>query len=519
MTARRGVCTNLGRCKMAGAVQEVDPADFTCHGCGRPLVAQNSDAEATSRFPLGVGMGVAVFALMAGFSFWVVQSGEPGAAPAAPVLQASVAPVAPVQPARESGPARVLLRLAGSGAIGARLAPALAEAYLASLGATGVQTAPGAGGEVKVEGTKDGGLQVVTIAVQGPGAGFDALQNGTADIGMSSRRVRSDESQKLASLGAMTSPANEHVLALDGVAVIVSRANPVAELSRQQLAAVFSGRVTDWSGVKGRAAAIHLFAPGETSGTSSVFQTVVLGTTPFSPAVKRLEDHQAVLNAVVADPDAIGFAPLPYTRGAKVLAVAEADAMPMIPTAFTLATEDYLLARRLYLYTGQASSNPHVPLFLDFALGPQGQAIVKKSGFVELTVKAEPRSAPEGAPSDYVRLTAGARRLSTSFRFVVGSSELDNRAMDDLERVTGFLRDNDLNGASVKLLGFADNSGGPGVNLALSRVRARRVAVALAQRGISGVAMAGFGAALPVTSNSTEDGRERNRRVEIWISK
>jgi len=499
-------------------VQEADPDDFMCRGCRHPLVAQDSGTEGTSRFSVGVTIGVTVFALMAGFSLWIVQGEAPAAAPAV-ALQAGVAPATPRPPPQAGEPARILLRLAGSATIGAHLAPALAEAYLASLGATGIQTSSAGSDGMKVQGTKDGGLQVIAIALRGSGTAFDALQGGAADVGMSSRRIRAEESRKLATLGSMTSPANEHVLALDGIAVIVSRANPVAQLSREQLAAVFSGRVVEWSGVGGRATPIDLYAQGEDSGTTSQFQTLVLGTGRISAAAKRLGDHQAVLDAVVADPDGIGFVALPYTRGAKVLAVSEGDAMPMIPTAFTLATEDYLLSRRLYLYTPQASANPNVPRFVEFALGAAGQAIVKKTGFVELTVKAEPGSPARAAPPEYGRLTAGARRLSTAFRFVVGATELDNRAMDDLERVVEYLRDNELNGASVKLLGFADNSGAPAVNLSLSRVRARRVALAFAQRGISGVAMAGFGAAMPVATNASEEGRERNRRVEIWISR
>ncbi len=520
MTRRRGVCTNLGRCKLAGAVQEADLEEFVCRECRHPLVVQEMGGEGASRFPVGVGIGVAFFALMAGLSFWIVQSGE---TPAPPVhaLQASVAPAAPQptlanQPAQ---PARVLLRFAGASTVGAQLAPALAEAYLASLGATGVQTSPAGSEGVKVQGTLDGAPQIVTVASRGSQSAFEALGSGAADIGMSSRRVTAEESQRLAALGSMTSPANEHVLGLDGIAVIVSKANPVAQLTREQLAAVFSGRATAWNAVGGRPTPIHLYAQGQGYGTASQFQLLVLGTGQISPAAKRVDGNQAVLDAVIADPDGIGFVALPWARGAKVLPVAEGDALPMVPTAFTLATEDYLLARRLYLYTAQAGANPHVPRFLEFALGPAGQAIVKRSGFVELTVKAEPPSLSRTAPPEYARLVAGSRRLSTSFRFVTGAAELDNRATDDLDRVVEYLRNNDLNGASVKLLGFADNSGAPAVNLALSRARARRVALAFAQRGVSGVAMAGFGAAMPVASNATQDGRERNRRVEIWISK
>jgi phosphate transport system substrate-binding protein len=503
-------------------------------GAGAPVSgARVPAADASSRFPLGASLGVLVFVLMAAFAFWLAQGGGPPrqperatVAPAPPVQPAPAAAAAQpapaaagVQPASAAAAVQVILRLAGSNTAGAQLAPALAQGYLASLGATGVESSSAGPDEVSVQGTKDGARQAIIISAHGSATAFEALLAGNADVGMASRRVKPEEAQRLAALGSMTSPANEHVVALDGIAVIVSKANPIAQLSREQLAAVFGGRVSNWSQLKGLAGPIHLYAPDDRSGTADLFQALVLGKAPLSPGAKRLSTNQAVADAVVGDPRGIGLVGLPFVRGAKALAVAEGDAAPMIPNAFTLANEDYFLARRLYLYTDQASKNPHVSPFVEFALGPEGQAIVRKAGFVELTVKAEPRPPPDGAPAGYVRLTAGSRRLSTDFRFVAGSSRLDNRAMRDLERVVEFLRDNDLNGASVRLLGFADSHGGAAVNLSLSRERAVRVAKAFAQRGITGATIAGFGPAIPVADNSTEIGRERNRRVEIWLSR
>jgi phosphate transport system substrate-binding protein len=190
-----------------------------------------------------------------------------------------------------------------------------------------------------------------------------------------------------------------------------------------------------------------------------------------------------------------------------------------MPTAFTVASEDDLLTHRLYLYTAQASPNPQVARFVDFALSTEGQAVVKKAGFVELAVKAERRAAPAGAPPEYVRLTGNARRLTSTFRFEPGSSAFDSRAQVDLDRVVEYLRENDLSGNAVRALGFADAMGGKAVNQQLSVDRATQVAQAFAQRGISGVTIAGLGSSLPVADNASEEGRRRNRRVEIWIAR
>ena len=145
--------------------------------------------------------------------------------------------------------------------------------------------------------------------------------------------------------------------------------------------------------------------------------------------------------------------------------------------------------------------------------------MVRKAGFVELAVKAERRSAPAGAPPEYVRFTNGARRLSSTFRFELGSSAFDSRAQRDLDRVVDYLRENDLSGNAVRVLGFADAVGGKAANQQLSVERATQVAQAFAQRGIAGVTIAGLGSALPVADNASEEGRRRNRRVEVWVTR
>src|SRR5208282_4241123 len=80
---------------------------------------------------------------------------------------------------------------------------------------------------------------------------FEDLANGQADIGMSSRKIKADEVTRLASLGDMTSPACEHILGLDGIAVIVSGKNPVRTLAKDQIAQIFEGVIGNWQQVGG----------------------------------------------------------------------------------------------------------------------------------------------------------------------------------------------------------------------------------------------------------------------------
>jgi phosphate transport system substrate-binding protein len=479
---------------------------------------------------LGAGAAYVAYTLW-GANMVPSRRAQPGGAPAA-------RPSAAAEPLRAapSGPVQIKLRLSGADALATELMPALAAAYLASQKASDVVATRGQGENVVVRGNLDGSAVGIEVGSGGTAKGLENLLAGSADIAVAIRRVNPEERQKLSVLGTMTSAANEHVLGLDGIAVIVNKANSVASLNREQLASILGGTASDWSsfgvaadeewsavGVTGKggpvASGVHVYLPDERSGIPEVVQAAVLGSRPWAKDAERLPTYRAVADKVIADAGGIGIVPMPAVAGARAVPIAELDDPPLMPTAFTVASEDYFLTHRLYLYTAQSSPNPAVARFVDFALSTAGQELVKKSGFVELAVKAERRAAPAGAPPEYVRLTGNARRLSSTFRFEPGSSAFDSRAQIDLDRVVGYLRENDLNGNAVRVLGFADALGSVKVNHQLSMDRATQVAQAFAQRGIAGVNIAGLGSALPVADNATEEGRRRNRRVEIWVTR
>jgi len=110
-----------------------------------------------------------------------------------------------------------------------------------------------------------------------------------------------------------------------------------------------------------------------------------------------------------------------------------------------------------------------------------------------------------------------AERISLNFRFRPNSTDLDNKSIRDLDRVTKLLQQNNCRDRSLLLFGFADGRGAAGVNLKLSKERAQAVAKELAMRGITPAMVTGFGSALPVASNDTDQGRDKNRRVEAWL--
>jgi len=412
----------------------------------------------------------------------------------------------------------IILRLSGSNTIGAGLAPALAEEFLKQQGASEVKTLAGdRDDEVRVQGVLPGDQvsKAIEIHAHGSATAFQDLASGQADIGMASRRIKSEEVAQLARLGDMMSPACEHILGMDGIAVIVSRKNPVRELAKDQIAQIFKGAIGNWQQVGESDGAINLYARDDKSGTYDTFRALVLGNASLAPSAVRFEDSRKLSDSVAQDPNAIGFIGLPYVQETRAIAVYENGAAPLLPTPFTVATEDYALSRRLFLYTPAYPRQELTRRFVDFALSQMGQNTVAKIGFVGLNLMAAAAAAgPTAAPADYRHLTSGSDRLSVDFRFREGSSQLDNKAVADLSRVVAFVTDLHYTGDNLVLLGF-DDSKEAADNL--SKERADAVALELQQRGVKAATVVGFGSQLAVASNDTPEGRQKNRRVEIWL--
>jgi phosphate transport system substrate-binding protein len=166
-----------------------------------------------------------------------------------------------------------------------------------------------------------------------------------------------------------------------------------------------------------------------------------------------------------------------------------------------------------------APQNKYTREFVLFAISGPARIFVGSNAFVAQNVVGQRETVAAGAPAEYRRLTNGAERLSVDFRFRTGRADLDNKAIVDLDRVIGFVSDLHYSGDSVLLFGFADSTGGRQMNQALSENRANTVAREFEQRGLHPGTVRGFGPDLPVASNDTDEGREKNRRVEIWVRK
>lgn len=518
-----GVCTNIGNCSKADSGEKIQipvGGQFICPECNRELARVGGSGMPGNR-PVWIVPVVALLLLLGlGFGVWKLFSGKKDGTGNNNGDPGTTATVTEPPAGTET-----ILRLSGSNTIGSKLAPALAEEFLKAQGARDVQRIPGEEGEVSVVGTLPGQSEpsAIAIAAHGSGTGFKDFGADKADIIMSSRPIKSDEKADLASYGDLTSRAGEHVLGLDGLAIIVNQANSIDSLTDEQIQGIFTGRITDWSEVGGSSGEINLYARDDESGTFDSFKEMVLRGEELASGAKRFEDSTKLSNEVSNDVQGIGFVGMPYIINAKALKVSAGSSVPMRPTALTVRTEDYLFSRRLFLYTAATPQNPWVRKFIDFALANEGQAVVNKTGFVDQAITPDSLTKPEEAdmasnlPPGYERLIRNAERLPFNFRFRTGSEELDTKAFRDLGRLMQFMSDRGDQSGEVLLLGFADAQGSEDSNLELSRKRARNVERELQAEGIRAAEVEGFGEERPVASNDTDEGREKNRRVEVWI--
>lgn len=414
-----------------------------------------------------------------------------------------------------------VLRIHGSNTIGAQLGPALVEGLLRQQGMQGIRTEAGAkANELRVTATTPNGAPVsIDIAAHGSGTGFIALKARKTDIAASSRPIKASEVQDLADMGDMKSPEAEQVIAIDGVAVILNPGNPIRQLTSEQLAGIFSGEIRNWQELGGKDGDINLYARDEQSGTYETFKELVLlkYRKILSNRAKRFESSEQLSDEVSQDRNGIGFIGLPYVRHAKAVAVADGDSRPMLPTVSLIATEDYPLSRRLYLYVPIDARQRWASALISFAQSPEGQAIVAQNGFVAQTVQAIKVQATGQMPSEYQALTREAERLSVNFRFAQGSARLDNKALLDVQRVADYLKQHDKLDQRVILVGFGDAKEDPQRAQLLSRLRAMAVRRELMKSNVTLREVVGFGDEMPVAANDLDDGRIKNRRVEVWV--
>ncbi|WP_376749207.1 substrate-binding domain-containing protein [Stutzerimonas nitrititolerans] len=415
---------------------------------------------------------------------------------------------------------RPVLSIQGSNTVGAKLAPMLIAGFFESQGLRDVRIAPaGRENEQRISATAaDGRTVFAEVAAHGTGTGFAGLKDASADLAAASRPIKQSELDALAELGDLRSAEAEQVIAIDGLAIIVHPDNPLSTLTVAQVARLFAGEVSNWRELGGADIAVKLFARDDRSGTYDTFKELVLGNQDKTLALRarRYESNDQLSQDVSKVPGAIGFVGLASVGSAKPLAIADGDSQPMAPTSASIATEDYPLSRRLFLYARPDEQSAQLQAFIAYVHGAAGQAIVERSGYVAQSIRAIKLTAQADMPPAYQQLAREAQRLTVNLRFDQGSARLDNKARRDIDRLVAYLNANGKRMSAATLVGFGDPRSDPARTALLSKLRAMAVRSELARGGILVKEINGLGDELPVASNQGA-GRLKNQRVEVWV--
>ena len=427
--------------------------------------------------------------------------------------------------------AETLLRIHGSNTIGRTLLPALVKVFLKQEGYDNINEKKGDNeDESFIIGERNSQNDQIEIHAHGSKTAFIDIGNSLCDIGSSSRPINNDEQKSLLpKLGDLRSNDSEHVIALDGIALIVPKSNPVKTLSVTQIADIFSGTITEWSRLGAPLGTIALYARDDKSGTYEFFRDAVLNThgKTLSTNAQRFEDSEKLTDVVSRDPLGIGFVGLNYIGSNNVIAISDTGVKARLPSIRSIKTEDYLLSRRLYLYTAVNPLNPNIRKFIEFVSGCVAQGVIATTDFVNQDLTPVP-SNPDDARNQsatWQSLTKDAKQIPATIRFLPGSDALDTKANKDIVRIAEVLSQPEYHNKKVILIGFADSSGSQSTSLKISNDRAKIVKWKLVEfqrnhvalQGLDLSQVEGLGAEAFVATNETQEGREKNRRVEIWV--
>jgi phosphate transport system substrate-binding protein len=246
------------------------------------------------------------------------------------------------------------LVIKGSDTLGAKLVPQLAEEYKAKN--------PGVSFE---------------IAAEGSTTGITAITDGTAQIGMSSRRATPVEMSAAQAKGVSMKPT---VVAYDGIGVVINGNNPLSSLTKRQVEQIFAGDITDWSAVGGTPGKISIYTRNTASGTYKDFKGLAMKNRDYAGSSQKMAGNEQIIAEVSKNPNGIGYVGLGFlgTPGTKTVAI---DGIS--PSEETVLNKTYPYARPTFYYTNGEPTG-EAKKFLDFTLSAEGQKIVKQNGFVPL---------------------------------------------------------------------------------------------------------------------------------------
>jgi phosphate transport system substrate-binding protein len=223
----------------------------------------------------------------------------------------------------------------------------------------------------------------IQVTGGGSGIGIAALQNNTTDIANASRPMKAAE--RAACIKTAGKNPREYKVALDGLSVYVNSANPMNEITLDQLKDIFTGRVRNWKDLGGADAPITVYSRENSSGTYEFFKEHVLLGQDFVSSAQTMPGTAALLQAITKDNNGVGYGGAAYGHGAKALKVKKtAESAAVEPTQENVLGQKYPIWRYLYMYLSPDKDKGEVAAFLNWVRSDEGQAVVKDVGYYPL---------------------------------------------------------------------------------------------------------------------------------------
>jgi phosphate transport system substrate-binding protein len=222
----------------------------------------------------------------------------------------------------------------------------------------------------------------IAVLGGGSGTGITGLINQTCDIANTSRDIRPKEIDQAWDKGVSPKP---FVVAVDGLSIVVNEKNPVEQLTVAQVGAMYRGEIKNWQAVGGAKQAVSLYGRQSNSGTYVFMQEFVLGNKNYSTDMKEMNGNAQILEGILQDEGAVGYVydeNKQIRKGIKILKISrEASGTGYMPTdKAAVDSGAYPIARPLYMATNGKPKGA-VAAFLQWIVGPEGQAIVEREGF------------------------------------------------------------------------------------------------------------------------------------------
>jgi phosphate transport system substrate-binding protein len=216
----------------------------------------------------------------------------------------------------------------------------------------------------------------IDLESKGTASGFSSLLSNQCDIAAASRVVAPAE---LSSAESNHVTLNCHMIGSYAVAVIVNATNSVKNVARDQVRDIFTGVIQNWKQVGGPDAPIHLCARDPISGTYLGFRELAMEDKPYAATIKTFTNYNSIVEAIAADPNAIGYCSINLVTKPGVKAI---SIRGVSPDVLAVNESRYPLARVLRLYTDQSKESPATTDFIQFVQSSRGQQILTELGYV-----------------------------------------------------------------------------------------------------------------------------------------